>query len=162
MSGLNDLQDIDALQSTDSALLPGLPFAFKTADAHYIPSTVLETARVAPSHIQLQKTYFRPDLETLNEERLGAQELGATEEWLKGLAARGRLSINDANRWVRWEASLPQGQTFRQVLQEYIRPQVAVFHVNVPSAEPEHIVPGSLPSQPIRKSDFFYLSRNVI
>ena len=82
----------------------GLPFALFTQSMHYIPEPLARIGPV-PSGVIIQKYYFKPDIDILQEQAVEARSLGvaAAEEWYKGLSDRGQQVQNDAARFEQWE-----------------------------------------------------------
>lgn len=91
--------------SADSMLLPGLCFALFDQDMHFVPQGLLGGS--VPIGTSLQKYFLVPDIRSLQEELHEAQTLGpaAAEEWIKGLAEKGRSTASDAARFENWESS---------------------------------------------------------
>ncbi|KAK2728425.1 F-box domain containing protein [Colletotrichum kahawae] len=101
----DSVKEIDLLLSsiTPSSLIPALPFVFVTNELHVVsPSTLsVESNEEMP---QTTKIFWAPHVETAKAELQQARNLGAAavEEWLKGLAARGKDARLDASRWEKW------------------------------------------------------------
>ncbi|KAF2187107.1 hypothetical protein K469DRAFT_570881 [Zopfia rhizophila CBS 207.26] len=96
--------DSSLLFSTASALRPALPFAFITSDLNYIPAYTLQAA-TTPAGVEITKYYYKEHVDEIMHELEQAQSLGsaATEEWSKGLDARGKERMKASENWERWE-----------------------------------------------------------
>ena len=92
------------LLSDASPLMPGLSFALFTQSMHFAPQALVRDGPV-PVGVELQKYYFKPDIDALQEQANEARSFGAAaaEEWYKGLPARGQQAQNDAARFEQWE-----------------------------------------------------------
>ncbi|KAI9848496.1 MAG: hypothetical protein M1838_000496 [Thelocarpon superellum] len=101
-------KEIDLLTSASIpfALLAALPFVFLTPQVHVITPTALSLA-VTHATLQMTKHFLRDHIDDITQEFNEVKALGpaSTEEWLKGLASRGKERIADASRWERWESS---------------------------------------------------------
>nr|POF26296.1 hypothetical protein CFP56_22445 [Quercus suber] len=62
MTNSNLSQDIEILQSKASSLRAGLPWAFRTADAHYVLDLVRQLPGGIPSHLHVNKVYYSRDV----------------------------------------------------------------------------------------------------
>jgi hypothetical protein len=58
-----------------------------------------------PARLQLTKYYFRPQIDNLSQQQDEVRSLGpaATQEWYKGLEARGQSQTKDATRFEQWQ-----------------------------------------------------------
>lgn len=84
---------------------PGLSFAFFTQSLHFIPQYLCRGP--IPLDIDLHKYHYAPEIELLQDEAKSAREFGsaAAEEWLKGLASRGRIVQKFATQMEEWESN---------------------------------------------------------
>ena len=100
----------------------GLPFAFRTADNHYV-LTDKPPANV-PAGVSLAKVYSHHQIIELRQEYEAAKAYApaAADEWLKGLQSRGKSRLADSGRFVRWETALAPGKPVARALREYLRP----------------------------------------
>lgn len=89
--------------SDASPLRPALSFAFFTQFLLYVPQSRWRES--VPHDIDLQKYYYNPEIEQLQEDAKSVQGLGpgAAEEWIKGLPLRGQLIQKSATQWEDWE-----------------------------------------------------------
>ncbi|KAF2731294.1 hypothetical protein EJ04DRAFT_545306, partial [Polyplosphaeria fusca] len=96
--------DASLLFSNAGALRPALPYALISSDQHYIPAYTLQSA-TTPAGVEIAKYYYGPHVDEILKELEHAQGLGsaATEEWSKGLNARGKERMKAAENWERWE-----------------------------------------------------------
>jgi len=129
----NHVQDIDLYKSADKHLIPGLPFAFRTQDNHYVPNAV-----GLPKHIMLSKVFDHQQIIALRQEQSEAEALApaAADEWRKGLSAAGKAKMTHVSRWAQWEGSLPLGVTVSRALQDALPPKIhASYYTNSASYE---------------------------
>nr|POF26293.1 hypothetical protein CFP56_22442 [Quercus suber] len=114
-------QDIEILQSKASSLRAGLPWAFRTADAHYVLDLVRQLPGGIPSHLHVNKVYYSRDVTAIVRDWDEVKEFGdgAAEEWRKGLPLKGKERMTDASRWERWESNLRPGLGLLDALREY-------------------------------------------
>lgn len=84
--------------------MPGLSFALFTQSMHFVPQALVRDGPV-PTGVELQKYYFKPDINVLQQQADEARSLGAAagEEWYKGLSTQGQQAQNDAARFERWD-----------------------------------------------------------
>lgn len=99
------LQDTKLLCTPVKAFMSALPYAFFTHDWHYVPTTVVKGAGTAPHGVHLTKQFLNLHSEHILKEYEEVKALGApaAEEWSKGLAGMGKLTMEDAARWEHWE-----------------------------------------------------------
>lgn len=155
-------QDFDVMMSDASPLRPALSFAFFTAGDHlqYVPQS--RWRRSVLHDTDLQKYYYAPEIEVLQEEAKSVQGLGqgAAEEWIKGLPARGQVIQDFAAKWEDWELTGGLEEARRLLFQRTetsrgfpmfhhssLRPEVP----GLPSAPGTSIpLPNTLPSMPLQ------------
>jgi hypothetical protein len=104
-----------------ASLTRGLPYAFRTSDAHFIPDHVRQSSNGVPVQTRLQKTFYTKDVDniTAEVEEVNSFGDGAADEWRKGMTQRGKDAMADSSRWERWEGSMPLGKALAEVLREY-------------------------------------------
>ncbi|KAI0012887.1 hypothetical protein F4779DRAFT_505253 [Xylariaceae sp. FL0662B] len=102
------VKELDVLlsPSVPSILIPALPFALITDKMHIASLDTLQRSQICPE-LQVSKVYLCEHVESLKQEFLSVKSMGAatTEEWLKGLEARGKERLNDAMRWEKWASA---------------------------------------------------------
>jgi hypothetical protein len=79
---------------------------FLTPDLNVVYPQAIRNSQV-PTSVQLTKVYWPTQVEGLQAELEAVKRFGpaATEEWIKGLEARGAEIIHGASRWERWYLS---------------------------------------------------------
>ena len=101
-------QEVDLLLSPSipTLVLPALPFIFLSKDLQAISPSVLQD-RPFPINLQFSKVFSSEHIRAIETEFESARRLGpaTAEEWLKGLADRGKNRRNDAARWDKWALS---------------------------------------------------------
>jgi hypothetical protein len=102
-------------------LTRGLPYAFRTPDAHFIPDHIRQSSNGLPVQTRLHKTFYTKDVDNITEEveEVNSFGDGAADEWRKGMTQRGKDAMADSSRWERWEGSMPLGKALAEVLREY-------------------------------------------
>lgn len=150
--------------SAASPLLLGLPFALFTQSMHYVPQSLLRECSV-PVNITLQKYYFLPEIQSLQERADEARTLGsaAAEEWLKGLSTTVEVTNNDVNRFEQWDLngglvsarlalsdSSKDNRTLKKVplIASGLPPRPSSITSNPPSFTPYLHMTSSLPPMP--------------
>lgn len=109
------------LKSPAATLASGIPHILMTNGLSYIP----EIQRPALGNIPAQhrppidKVYFKDHIDAIVAEHRHAAELGAAEEWRKGLFKKGKDAMADASRWEKWEAQIRPGSDVAMTLKEY-------------------------------------------
>ncbi|EGO52822.1 hypothetical protein NEUTE1DRAFT_133385 [Neurospora tetrasperma FGSC 2508] len=91
--------DFMVTQSTPSAVLQGIAFAYVTPDLRIQPSNTPDTDKL--------KLFSATDVAEVDKEFHDVQALGpgAMDEWMKGLNNRGKNMQNQALRWEKWYMS---------------------------------------------------------
>ncbi|KAF2147690.1 hypothetical protein K461DRAFT_325134 [Myriangium duriaei CBS 260.36] len=135
-------KDIELIVTSDKSLLPGLPFVLRTADMHYVPPSLISGKHSVPPNIQLSKVYYRLALSKLRQVHEGLPA-DVVETWLGGLRDKGKRTMDDAARWVAWEASLP-GISARQATLDMIYPKFAAHQNAVAHTIANTFVPDTM------------------
>lgn len=130
---LTPIQEIDLLLSPSipALLLPALPFVLITSDLQVFSAGALGKG-FALGDVSLTKIFLTKQVEDLKDEFLSVKDLGAgaTEEWLKGLEARGKEQRLDTDRWEKWESNGGLHQLWESQL------STTLHNVKPPSGEP--------------------------
>ncbi|EMC93455.1 hypothetical protein BAUCODRAFT_37134 [Baudoinia panamericana UAMH 10762] len=118
---LDTLKDVQILVSPAAKLRFGLAYAFQTPDLHFVPDLQRQQPGAIPSHLRVQKVYYKPDIEAIQAEydEVKGYGEGTADEWQKGLVTRGKEKMADAARWERWEQQLRFGTDNAHILREY-------------------------------------------
>lgn len=137
------------MMSDASPLRPGLSYALFTQTLHFVPQVFWQES--VPHNVDLQKYYYIPEIEFLQQEAESAQALGsgAVEEWVKGLPSRGRSIHNFAMRCEEWEFNGGLDDTLRSLFNRRNDPVGADFKVSwIPTTAGRSAVPSTLQSMP--------------
>ena len=88
-----------------SFLLQALPCVFLTQFNDCVSPSNLRNG-IPPTEIQITKYFFKSHLHKIETRFTEVKELGSgpVEEWIKGLDAEKKNSMQDAARWEQWEA----------------------------------------------------------
>ena len=114
-------QDVDLLrQSSLAALTNGLPYAFRSPDAHFISEVIRQTHGIN-NNANVHRVYHENDLAAIFREMQDVESYGpgVSDEWKKGLQQRKSGAMADSARWERYEAQMPPGTNFEEMLREY-------------------------------------------
>lgn len=114
-------QDVDLLlQGSMSALTNGLPHAFRSPDAHFISEITRQTHGIN-NNAHVQRVFHENDIAAIVKEMEDVESYGpgVSDEWKKGLPKRKADAMADSARWERYEAQMPPGTRFVDVLREY-------------------------------------------
>ena len=105
-------------------------------DMNFVGDTQRQTPVGIPSTLRANKVYSRSDVQEIlaEAEETKAYGAGVADEWQKGLAAKGKLSMTDCARWERWEASFGQGRDLSVVLRES-DPQVSSLPAEIENSK---------------------------
>ncbi|KAI1079412.1 hypothetical protein F5B20DRAFT_543449 [Whalleya microplaca] len=102
------VKELDLLlsPSVPSVLIPALPFGLITEDMRIVSLDTLQRGQIS-TELQVSKVYLSTHVERLKQEFLSVNSMGpaTTEEWLKGLEARGKEQLNDSMRWAKWASA---------------------------------------------------------
>lgn len=116
-------EDIDTMSlGLNPKLRLGITHGFLSPHLDFGTESLRQLPGGIPGHLRFSKIYYRPHWESIcQEQQTVHQDYGdaTTEEWLKGLEARGRQAMADSARWERWELQLPPGANLAQTLREY-------------------------------------------
>lgn len=109
------------MKSDAAALRAGLPFAFRTPEAHFVLDMARQLPGGIPAHLRVNKVYYNRDVTAITREWDDVKEFGdgAAEEWRKGLPTKGKDRMTDASRWEKWESHLRLGSGLLSALREY-------------------------------------------
>lgn len=137
-------QDVDLLsQGSLAALTNGLPHAFRSPDAHFISESTRQTHGINNT-AHVVKVYHENDIAAILQEMEDVESYGpgVFDEWKKGLPQRKKDAMADSSRWERYEAQMPPGTKFADMLREYdpsfSLPYVAQQHHQYSSANGTH------------------------
>lgn len=116
-------EDIDTMSlGLNPKLRLGITHGFLSPYFNFGTESLRQLPGGIPGHLRFSKIYYRPHWESIcQEQQTVHQDYGdaTTEEWLKGLEARGRQAMADSARWERWELQLSPGANLAQTLREY-------------------------------------------
>ncbi|KAF3216334.1 hypothetical protein TWF106_008508 [Orbilia oligospora] len=86
-------------------LVSALPYGLVDSKFGWVPTTI-------PNPQDVQKVYWKQDIEEIKGRYDEALQMDAAEEWLKGLEGEGHGHKADADRMEKWEVRVMQGNSY--------------------------------------------------